>query len=80
MDVDTDSIETNLAILAAIDKFQHFLKGIGMPSTLSEIGLNKKNELSDIACRCAAIMPSGTIGNFVRLKAADIETILESCF
>jgi hypothetical protein len=75
-DIDTDSLESSKAIMLAINKFQQFLITIGMPSTLKEIGLSNKTEFADIANKCVSIMPSGTIGNFVRLSAQDIETIL----
>jgi alcohol dehydrogenase len=78
-DIETSSMENSQAILLAINKFQEFLKTIGMPSTLRDIGLNKA-EFPGIAQCCVAIMPSGTIGNFVRLPAQDIETILNLCF
>jgi len=80
MDVDVGISGTDVSILTAIEKFQQFLKHIGMPSTLREIGLSEKNELSEIAYKCTATMASGTIGNFVRLNPDDIVRILESCF
>lgn len=78
-DVETGSMGSNQAILLAINKFQEFLTAIGMPSTLREIGLTEKAEFADIARCSTAVMPSGTIGNFVRLSAQDIESILNLC-
>jgi alcohol dehydrogenase len=80
MDVDAGAMASAPVILKAIDEFQRFLKMIGMPSTLGEIGLHEKAELTDIAAKCAALMPSGTIGNFARLTSDDIEKILLSSF
>ncbi len=79
-DIKTDSTENSQTILLTIDKFQDFLKTIGMPSTLRELGFINKIEFNDIAQNCVSIMPSGTIGNFVRLSVQDIKTILDSCF
>lgn len=79
-DVKAGSMENTQVILLAINKFQHFLKTIGMPSTLQELGFINKTEFNDIAQNCVSIMPSGTIGNFTRLSVQDIEIILNSCF
>lgn len=79
-DIETGSMESTQVILLAIDKFQQFLKTIGMPSTLREIGFTDKTEFTNIAQRCTSIMPSGTIGNFIRLSVQDIETVLDLCF
>jgi len=75
-DIDTNSLGSSESIELAINKFQQFLKRIGMPSTLKEIGLSNKTEFDDIANQCVSIMPSGTIGNFVRLSSQDVKTIL----
>jgi alcohol dehydrogenase YqhD (iron-dependent ADH family) len=79
-DIDTDSLESSKAIMLAINKFQQFLITIGMPSSLREIGLSNKSEFDDIANQCVSLMPSGTIGNFVRLSPRDIKAILNLCY
>lgn len=79
-DVKTGSMENSQVILLAINKFQHFLKTIRMPSTLQELGLINKTEFNDIAQNCVSIMPSGTIGNFVRLSPQDIVNILKIAY
>lgn len=79
-DIDTGSMKPGHAILLAINDFRHFLKVIGMPSTLREIGFTDRTEFADIAQSCVSLMPSGTIGNFVRLSAQDIEKMLNLCF
>jgi alcohol dehydrogenase YqhD (iron-dependent ADH family) len=79
-DIDIDSMTLDKAIGLAIEKFQQFLKTIGMPSHLREIGLSDRRELNDIAEKCVSLMPSGTLGNFVRLSVQDIEKILNLCF
>jgi len=79
-DIDIDSMTLDKAIGLAIEKFQQFLKTIGMPSHLREIGLSDRRELNDIAEKCVSLIPSGTLGNFVRLSVQDIEKILNLCF
>ncbi len=79
-DIDTEAMENGKAILLAINKFRQFLKAIGMPSTLQELGVADKAEFADMAQCCVSIMPSKTIGNFVRLSVQDIEAILNSSF
>jgi alcohol dehydrogenase YqhD (iron-dependent ADH family) len=76
-DVDINSINTEQAIALSIDKFSQFLKTIGMPLSLREMGIQDKLGFSEIAEDCVRDMPSGTIGNFVRLSPEDIVNILE---
>lgn len=79
-DIEPDSLEISPIILLAVNKFREFLKVIGMPSTLRDLGLTERAEFPDIAECCVSVMPSKTIGNYVRLSAQDIEMILSSCF
>lgn len=70
-----DARETG--ILHAIDRLKMFFKDMGMPTIMSQIGIKNGDIFADIAAQCARTMPSGTIGNFVRLSPADIIRILE---
>lgn len=79
-DIELDSLDENAAILQAIGRFRQFLRAMGMPSTLRELGFADKSQFRDIAERCVSSMPSRTIGNYVRLTVHDIEAILDSCF
>lgn len=79
-DIDTNSTDTEPAILLAIDKFKEFLKAIGMPVTLRELGIPDKTRFAEIAKNCVRFMPSGTIGNFVRLPPKDIVNILDIAY
>jgi alcohol dehydrogenase len=78
-DIEKNSMGNSQAILLAISNFRKFLKTIGMPLSLREMGCNDGREFKDIAQCCVAAMPSGTIGNYARLSAYDIEEILKSC-
>jgi hypothetical protein len=79
-DINTETTEKKLAISQAIGSYRHFLKELGMPSTLRELGLTDKAELEDIARHCAATTQSGTLGNFVRLSHTDIVNLLTTAF
>lgn len=79
-DIKINSRNANESILLAIDKFQKFLKSIGMPITLRDLGIRSKTNFQKIAQSCVKYMPSGTIGNFVRLPPQDIEKILEIAY
>jgi alcohol dehydrogenase len=57
--------------LAGIDAMKKFFKSIGLPVTLSELGI-KDNRSKEMSQRCAG---DGTIGSFVALAAKDIEKI-----
>ena len=68
------------AALGAIAKFERFLRDIQMPATLRELGIREKDRFPEIARNCVRPMPSGTIGNFVRLAPPDIVNILEMAY
>lgn len=74
------SIEDKEAVLLAIDKFREFLKNIGMPLTLRELGIANKTQFDEIARKCVLPMPSGTIGSFVRLSPSDVVKILKIAY
>jgi len=64
-------------ILQGIYKFKSFLKTINMPCTFSELNLDIQNDLDEISKKSVRTMPSGTIGNFIRLSPTDIINILQ---
>lgn len=78
-EVDVDAMDADKAILLAIARYQGFLNAIGMPASLKELGFSGAEDFGDIARKCASVMPSNTIGNFVRLGVGDIECILKLC-
>jgi len=79
-DIDISLMDGEQAILSAINNFMNFLKSIGMPLTLREIGINNNKHFDKIAQKCVAYMPSGTVGNFARLSPLDITHILETAY
>lgn len=75
-DININGIDAEQAIMSAIENYIHFLKTIGMPTRMSEIGINEKSRFEEIAEKSVMSMPSGTIGNFLRLSPQDIINIL----
>lgn len=67
-------------VILSIDMFKWFLKDLGMPTTLREIGINDKTQFDEIAKKCVRGMKSGTIGNFIRLSPEDIVYILKIAY
>lgn len=76
--VDINETDAEHIIMTAIEKFTHFLKAIGMPTSLHEIGIFDKSSFEEIAEKSVRSMPSGTIGNFKRLSPQDIINILNN--
>ena len=64
-------------ILKAIQKFQDFLKHIGMPTNMKEHGIHDMVNYETIAKNSVQYMQSGTIGNFIRLSSDDVNKILQ---
>ena len=77
---DIDSIGSEQVIMSAIENLRQFLRAISMPTTMPEIGVNDKTRFTEIAEKCVKYMPSGTIGNFVRLSPQDIVNILKIAY
>ncbi len=79
-DIEPDHDNPEASILLAIDKFKEFLEIIGMPVTFQGMGIHEKTRFDEVARKCVMFMPSGTIGNFVRLQPKDIANILDAIF
>lgn len=71
---DEDKTDNELA-LAGIDALAEFIKKIGLPTTLRELGMNDKDILPDIAASCN--ISSGSYGDMS--KKAIMEILVE-CF
>jgi len=56
------------------------MRRLGLPTDLRELGIANTYSFSKIATECVKSMPSGTIGNFVRLSPYDIVKILEMAY
>ncbi len=68
------------SIVIAINKYRQFLKTLGMPENLRELGISDMSDFKEISNRCVRNMQSGTIGNFKRLSPEDILNILKMSF
>jgi alcohol dehydrogenase YqhD (iron-dependent ADH family) len=53
--------------------------GLGLPTSLKEIGLSNEKDYLEIAKACGTTTMSGTIGNLKRLDTSDILHILNDC-
>lgn len=62
-------------MLEGIERFEKFLKSIGMPTTLKELGANV-NDIPKIVGNMP-IAQGGTLGNFVKLNKDDVTAILK---
>jgi len=60
---------------AGIDALKHFLKSIGMPSTLAELGARNEDIEKMAHSACYGNGRNGTIGNFVKLNENDVINI-----
>lgn len=74
-DVETDYFNPEKTALAGITKLEAFFKEIGMPTTLSELGIHEE-EFKLMSAK-ATKDSSRTIGNFVNLSADDCRRIYE---
>jgi hypothetical protein len=68
------------SIIIAINKYKQFLRTLGMPENLRELGISDMSCFNEISNRCVRNMQSGTIGNFARLSPEDILNILRMSF
>lgn len=72
-----DNKSTNMEVISYIEnKFKNWK----VPTRLSELGFDEIEKFDEIATSCVSLMPSGTIGNFIRLKKADIINIFKIAF
>ena len=61
--------------LAGVEALADFIKEIGLPSTLHELGINDKSILKEIADSCNI-----SIGSYKKMTHQEIFTIFEECF
>jgi len=66
-------------IIQGIEKLIGFLSGIGMPTSLRELGIPDKTRLDRMA-KAAAEHSGGSVGSFAVLKEKDIREIYEIAF
>ncbi|MDW8801325.1 iron-containing alcohol dehydrogenase [Clostridium sp. A1-XYC3] len=72
-DLDKDGDKFEIAN-AAIDKTREFFTSLGIPSTLTEVGINCEN----LEIMAKAAVRRGSLGNFKPLKAEDVLSIFEA--
>ena len=77
--IETENRDPDEAILEMIEQYQEFLKSLGMPLTLRELGIPDQSKLAQMAEICAKYA-GGTVGNFVKLNAQDIEKIYQLAY
>ncbi len=63
--------------LAGIDRYQEFLKGLGLPSRLEHLDVPEEAIPQLVAQLKAAC--GDTVGNFKKLSMADAEAIYRGC-
>lgn len=71
--VDIDFEHPEVTALEGINRFQNFLKLIGMPTTFAELGA-KEEDISTMANHMG-ISDDNLLGGYVKLNVADIEAI-----
>jgi hypothetical protein len=72
-DTEHDYASSERTALEGIRRLRAFWKGIGLPGTLSEMGVGA-DRIDEMARKCTE---SGPRGNFVKLGQADVRAILE---
>lgn len=63
-----------------INTYRNFIKKLGLSTTLRGLGVTDTQQFDAIGTNCVKDMPSGTIGNFVRLNPDDIVRILHTAY
>lgn len=62
--------------IKTIDEVQAVARRLGLPLTLTELGMNGHDAFEEIADSCASTTVSGTIGNLRRLTRSEIVQVL----
>ncbi len=78
-DVEYRTEDPEWTIMQGILRLKEFLKSIGMPVTLRELGITDKKYLDEMA-KAAADHSGGSVGRFVVLKEKDIRKIFEIAY
>lgn len=65
-------------VIEGIEKFEAFLKSIGMPTSLSSVGI-KQSDIPKMVANMK-IADGGTVGNYVKLDTNDVEAILKLAY
>lgn len=79
MDVPVDTYNAEETILEGIDRLESFIKEVGLPTTLREVGVNSKEDILLMAEK-AYPDANGTLGGFYPLTKQDFINILNEAF
>ncbi|MGA2764170.1 MAG: iron-containing alcohol dehydrogenase [Spirochaetia bacterium] len=71
-DVEYDFNDPERTALEGIRRLASFFHGVGLPTTLGELGVPDDRKLDEMARKCTE---RGTVGNFVSLGSADVRAV-----
>lgn len=78
--IDIKNTQPDVVLSQTICCFSLFLKSIGMPVRLTELGIYNKSNFEEMAEKAVSVFPSKTIGYFEKLTKEDIVKILEIAY
>ncbi len=79
MEVEIDPFDLEKTAQEGIRRLKEFVKNIGLPVTMRELGVQNKDQLKVICDKCFS-KTHGTVGGFRPLKYDDVLTIYESAY
>lgn len=79
MDVQIDPADLEATALEGIDRLSAFIKELGLPTTLREVGMENREDIERVADK-AFPNGEGTLGGFSHLTRKDVVEILEAAF
>ena len=71
-DVEYDFNDPERTALEGVRRLSSFFHGVGLPTTLGELGVPDDRKLDEMARKCTE---RGTVGNFVSLGSADVRAV-----
>nr|WP_122013079.1 iron-containing alcohol dehydrogenase [Maliibacterium massiliense] len=74
-DVDVDTHYTDWVVQEGVRRFRSWLKRIGMPVTLYELGIKDDTRIDEMVQRARVTNPNGTMGNMFQLTKQDVKNI-----
>lgn len=79
MDVEVNTFDLEATALEGIDRLAAFIKSVGLPTTLRELGVSSKDDIEDMANKA---YPAGTetLGGFSHMTRKDFVEILTAAF
>ena len=79
MDVEVNTFDLEATALEGIDRLAAFIKSVGLPTTLRELGVSSKDDIEVMANKA---YPAGTetLGGFSHMTRKDFVEILTAAF